>query len=647
MKPVKEIVTYFRSRLKNRQSILYKMITASTVTTTLFLLITGFSSYVITRYTVTEDYKDYAENILDENAEFVSFVSYMIANMSNELSANEEFTSIFTGYNQAEDNLGELISSASAIIRKTYYVSAFPLVVMIPELIQEIYFYNNDYINAGIEVPYLTSRELLEVQNSHWYQKAVELDGGTFWTEPIKRLKFQTHDEVKTVRNVRLIKDTYGKTCGVISIEFRPHVLATKLAESELGKRGKIYIANSDYVILSHIDKEKIGQKLPQTFINKYKNGNSFFLTIDGQKVFHVVKKSQLSEWLFIATIPASQLYASSNIIGLAATGIFVFCLLLIVLYNSYFSYKLSHPIENIIDVTKKISSGDYNASAPLSGIYEIDQLSNNFNAMQKIVNTYRQDLENLVEERTMQLVEAEKMASLGQLVAGIAHEINTPVGISVTAATHLEKLTHEFEKKFHHHSLKATDMESYLADLTEAIDIISDNLHKASTLVYTFKQVAVDRKSENKRTFDIKNYLHEITSAVLSNYNDDKYVINVNCLESIQYTGYPGFFSQIISSLLINSIEHGFHNSGEGNIYIDVKRVGDEVHINYYDDGSGIPEEHIKKVFDPFFTTSRGAGNTGLGLNIVYNIVKQKFDGIIRCIHSKEGAVFEIVLPL
>lgn len=646
MKTIRKIYSYLSSHLKNRKTILYKMVTASTLSTLLFLLITGISAYSITRFRVTEDYKIYAENILRENADYISLVSYMISNLSNELSLNEEFTRIFTEYDPEKHNLGERNSRASAIIRKSFYVSAFPLVVMLPELIQEIYFYNHDYIHAGIEVPYLTNKQLLEIQSSAWYKKAYELDGGAFWTEPLHREKLQGTDELKTVRNVRLIKDSSGTVCGVISIEFRPLVLAQKLAESELGKGGTIYIANQDFTIISHLDKEQLGNSLEQNVIKKIEAGNTFFHQVDGKKMFHVVKKGTINDWFFIATIPVSQLYQTSNIIGLAFIGIFLFCLILLVLYNAYFSFKLSQPIENIINVTKRISSGDYDAKAPLSGIHEIDQLSSHFNTMQKIVNTYRKDLENLVEERTLQLVEAEKMASLGQLVAGIAHEINTPVGISVTAATHIDKLTHEFEDKFHHHTLKATDMEHYLVKLEDAIHIISENLHRASTLVHTFKQVAVDRRSEQKRNFDIKSYLNEIVSAVMSNYSGNNYSVSVNCFESFDFTGYPGFFSQVISCFITNSIEHGFKNSGEGNMCIDVQREGDSLYITYFDDGIGIPEENIKKIFDPFFTTSRGAGNTGLGLHIVYNIVKQKFDGTIRCIPSKTGAFFEIILP-
>lgn len=643
----KEILKYFKTRFRNHSSILYKFTTASTLTTAVFLLLAGFLSYAITRYKVTANYKDYSTSILKENTEFMNYITYSINNLSNDLSSNSDFTGLFVNYDDYNDNIGEVRSKAANMIKKSFYVSASPIFLRMPEFVQTIVFYNEDILYSGIHGGYLTSSDFEKIKQSDWYKKAYELDGKPFWTEPIYKPPFQGEDEKKIFRNVRLIKAENGEICGVLSIELRPLILAKKLAESELGKQGNIFIVNDDYVVISHINPDKIGVKLSKDYQEKIRNNENFFFYCEGENVFHVVSKSSVNDWYFIATMPSSELYSTSRILGLSVIGIMIVCLFLGFVVNGYFSYRISKPIEGIIEVTKRISSGEFEATAPESGVYEIDQLSSHFNEMQKIVNKYRKDLESLVEERTMQLVEAEKMASLGQLVAGIAHEINTPVGIGVTAATHIEKITHNFEKKFHDHTLKTIDLEKYLCNLSEAIDIISTNLHKASSLVATFKKVAVNTNNEEKKNFNIKEYLEEIAVAVLSNYSEMNYSISIECSPELIFYGYPGFFSQIITAFLINSIVHGFKNSGNGNISVNVnKKDNGDLVIQYFDDGVGIPEENVKKIFDPFFTTNRGSGNAGLGLNIVYNIINQKFKGKIKCIPCNDGAVFEFLFP-
>lgn len=251
---------------------------------------------------------------------------------------------------------------------------------------------------------------------------------------------------------------------------------------------------------------------------------------------------------------------------------------------------------------------------------------------------------------RTMQsyLIQSEKMSALGNLVAGIAHEINTPIGVGVTAASYLNEITKEFKNLAKEENINREELLSYIDDLDQASKIILKNLERAGKLVKSFKQVSADQASEPKREFNIKEYLEEIITSLSPKLKKTKQTITVNCNEKLIIDGYPGAFAQIISNLIINSLNHAYEPKESGNIIINVSKIMDMVEIIFSDDGKGIPNSDISKIFDPFFTTNRGIGGTGLGLSVVYNIVTQQFGGKIHCdSHVGKGTTFVISLQL
>ncbi|MFO7558452.1 MAG: PAS domain-containing sensor histidine kinase [Desulfobacterales bacterium] len=250
--------------------------------------------------------------------------------------------------------------------------------------------------------------------------------------------------------------------------------------------------------------------------------------------------------------------------------------------------------------------------------------------------------------KRTQQhLVESEKMASLGGLVAGVAHEINTPVGVGVTASSFLEDKTKLFQKLVNDGHLKRSDLEKYLKVAAESSSIIHKNLNRAADLIKSFKQVAVDQSGEVKRKFKLKQYTDELFISLKPKTKRTSHKIRVNCPEDLEIDSYPGVYSQIITNFVVNSLNHGFREDEEGLITIDIKKDGEELLIEYSDNGKGMEEETLKKIFDPFFTTSRGFGGTGLGLHIVYNLVTRTLGGKITCFsHPGKGTTFSIRLP-
>ena len=251
------------------------------------------------------------------------------------------------------------------------------------------------------------------------------------------------------------------------------------------------------------------------------------------------------------------------------------------------------------------------------------------------------------LKETQQNLVEAGKMASLGVLVAGVAHEVNTPVGIGVTAASYLEEQTREFGDKYRHNQMKRSDLEGYLSMATDSAKVILDNLHLASERISSFKQVAVDQTSQEIRKFQLKDYIEDILISIQPAYKKTKHKVVLTGDDSITIISAPGALSQVFTNLVMNSLKHGFEGIEQGTMTIDVHRAENGVEIVYSDNGVGMSPEVVQKIYDPFFTTKRGMGGSGLGMNIVYNLVTRTLGGEIRCESEPgHGAKFYIKLP-
>ncbi len=244
----------------------------------------------------------------------------------------------------------------------------------------------------------------------------------------------------------------------------------------------------------------------------------------------------------------------------------------------------------------------------------------------EKLAAQYNKQLEGLVDTRTKelqgviaklnstqaQLIETEKQASLGKLVAGIAHEINTPVGICVTASTNLKHQTSDVCRTYRQEKLTEQALFDYFELCTESVDIITKNSERASNLIRSFKQVAVDQSADELRTIDISQYLDEITLSLKPVLQKAKHKINISCDQTISFTSYAGAISQLFTNLIMNSVIHAFKADQVGNIDIQVFEKEKHLYITYKDDGEGLIEEHAKSLFDPFFTTKRDEGGSG-----------------------------------
>jgi two-component system, NtrC family, sensor kinase len=267
----------------------------------------------------------------------------------------------------------------------------------------------------------------------------------------------------------------------------------------------------------------------------------------------------------------------------------------------------------------------------------------------QAILEKKSSDLEQAFNELSLmgaKLVEAQKMSALATLVTGIAHEINTPVGTSITLASTLADETAILAATVTQNQLKRSNLQDYIDVAAESTALLMANLSRAGDLIQSFKQVAVDQIVLERRTFRVKEYLEEVLASLAPHLKKTAHTLIVQGDESLTINSYPGALAQIVTNLATNSLTHAFDNT-HGNIHIDISEYNGKILIHYHDDGCGIPPENLGKIFDPFFTTARHRGGTGLGLHIVYNLVIQKLQGTIEVGRNVDkGTCFNVLLP-
>lgn len=347
---------------------------------------------------------------------------------------------------------------------------------------------------------------------------------------------------------------------------------------------------------------------------------------------------------------------------------------------------QISSPLDNMVQVIARMArEKDYSLRLPSSTLEEVDSINHAFNTMLNRIQQHisRQEkaereaseltaeLEQQVTQRTLalkeanqellqtleqlhlyqgQLVESEKMASLGDMVAGIAHEVNTPIGLSVTASTLLQDKLQVMQQKFRDKRISTAEFERFLNDCDENLGIIYRNVVRAADLITAFKQVAVDQSSEVDRTVRVVDFMNDVLLAIRPRLRDpEAFPIHIHCDPQLVIETKPGPLNQILSHLIINSMIHGFDERSHGNIHIHFELDDQQqLELTYQDDGVGVPAEIRRRIFDPFVTTKRGSGGSGLGMHLVYNLVTQVLRGAIHFFSEVEqGVEFSIRFPV
>ena len=243
-------------------------------------------------------------------------------------------------------------------------------------------------------------------------------------------------------------------------------------------------------------------------------------------------------------------------------------------------------------------------------------------------------------------LVDSAKMASLGNLVAGVAHEVNTPVGILLGAASHFSAVTADFRARLAG-GLKRSELEAFLDEAAEAMRLIQFNAGRAGELIAGFKQVSADQTSEERRQFLLAPYIDEVLAALRPSFRRRPISVSVDCPPELDCDTYPGALAQVLTNLMMNALLHAFDEDQTGQVRVGADQGDGLVTLVFADDGHGIPADHQPRIFEPFFTTRRGNGGTGLGLNIVYSRVVSVLKGSISVESAPgQGTRFIVTFP-
>ncbi len=300
--------------------------------------------------------------------------------------------------------------------------------------------------------------------------------------------------------------------------------------------------------------------------------------------------------------------------------------------------------------VAEQISGDSHAFVGVVADITESKQRELELQQQYKLVQVSNEKLTASIEKlKAMQeqLVQSEKMAALGGLVAGLAHEINTPIGIGVTASSHLSTISESLTTALNENTLRRSELDSSIEEISTTSELIFRNLERAAKLISSFKQVAVDQSNEELREINVGEYLEEILLSLRPELKKYHCTVDISAVEPVLITINPGAFYQIVSNVVINACLHGYQEKG-GEIQINVALRNGALKMTIEDHGVGIPADKVGKIFDPFFTTRRTKGGTGLGLNIVYNIVTQAMKGAISVESSpQKGSCFSISIPM
>jgi len=329
----------------------------------------------------------------------------------------------------------------------------------------------------------------------------------------------------------------------------------------------------------------------------------------------------------------------------------------LMLLAGLLLAYFVSRRLYEFLEAAEKIGAGHYDLGwKPVCiGIKEINRLSVAMEDLAGVVQEGRRVLESRVQERSEELqrtrqilIHSEKMALMGRQGAKVAHEINNPLGVAVTASSHLGAVLSDVEKKITAESLTKRDFQNFMETSRVVVETIDRNLRHAAGMIVGFKNFAADQAKEDREVISVDHYVGEILTSLSYELRKTPFRIEYDGDESLKIETIPSILYQTLTNLIHNSLLHGFEGLDRGVISIDIKKVDDHVVILYRDDGRGISEEDLSRLYKPFFTTKPGEGGTGLGLNIIKDLIETSLKGTILC-QSKpgEGVLFTIRFPI
>lgn len=502
-----------------------------------------------------------------------------------------------------------------------------------------------------------------DARERDWYKKAMAQPGQVVISEI-----YTTSSNEKVVLCVTTVHNEQDEIVGVITVDFDLKNLSDTISKVKIGDAGFIILTDSNQTILAHPkNPNAIGQQLFEAKNAMSSNEMRYQSRSSALEVFPLT---------YVVVVPDNEFYKSAWLVVNRMFFIVILLVGLALLASILLSNRLSHPLLVLSQFSDALAAGNLSERLEMSRQDEIGQLSQRFNHMAGALQESTEHLEERVQERTtelseanhnlietnlelektleilkstqLQLVRSEKLAGLGSMVSGIAHEMNTPLGSAITMASYVENLNRDIKSSWTTGQMQKQDFVDFIEASANAVDALNRSLDRSRYLVDLFKQVAVDQASEAKRTFCIKSYIDDFIATLKTKLEQSNLLIDWDCSEALEIESYPGAWLQIITQLVDNAIQHGFSDGKGGRIGLSFEVNQGYGILKFADNGKGMDNLVMNRIFDPFYTTSYGRGATGLGLHIVYNIVTFQLKGDIGVKSDiGRGSEFTITFPI
>lgn len=504
------------------------------------------------------------------------------------------------------------------------------------------------------------SDETYDAKKRPWYNVAISSHGVSF-TKPY--MEWSTKETVlSAIKALRDAGEVYGFVAVDVTLESIPELFATH----HLNYNEEYFLISEDGQYVYHPDEASIMTTSildEEDTLFPYKKyiyqGQKIFkeIVIDNKEMFLLSYPVELADWYVVTLIPKDVLFQQIQqlfsvlflmmLITLAVTSIVI---------RTVVKSEI-RPFEVLSDFGQAIANGALDKNIPEEYIHRDDDMGKLSKAFQQITDTFRNEnayLEERIKEKNEALerqyeyiLETEKVASLGSLVAGVAHEINTPLGNSVTSLSYLSRINANTKQQLLDSQLSAEELVKFMEEIDKSVVLVEGNLNRAVDLVENFKKIAVHQEGEVPETVQLDKLINMVVTSMKGEIKKGAHHVLCNCPENLEIKSYPGALIQVFTNLLSNSLIHGFKDKREGRVDIEVFEKDDRVNILYKDNGCGMTKASIKRIYEPFYTTTRQEGSIGLGMAIVFNLVNQKLDGTINVTSSENrGVTIMIHLP-
>jgi methyl-accepting chemotaxis protein len=607
---------------------------------------------------------DYLSDITLENLTVESKLNADI--ISKDITNIFENAKLATQYLSQHNNVQQYLKTVETkedILTSPYVESVYKALYDVAEL-SESHFLTwiaNEKANFYIDSLGYSSGDDYDVKIRPWYAVALQSDGIGLTTPYIE---WETGEVV--ISSLKALYDAKGENYGFIGVDIVLDDIPGLINMMKQGAEDMSYLITRDgsYVYAEEPDKMVDGNMFdisevffPYTNHILKSDGSLLDVSIDNKDYFLLSHNVDERGWKIVTFIDRDRVDAlvkeqSFLIITIISVG------LVVSISMVFIQTKITmNPFGVLVDYSKEIAAGDFSRNVPDKYTTRQDEMGELSRSFQSIADTFRNVNKKLEEEiikknkeldsQFLMLVEQEKQASLGYMVTGVAHEMNTPLGNSLSLSTFLDKSTNDLKNKYDTGKMSKRDFDHYFEVHDESSRILIESLSDAAEIIKNFKMISIDQTTEKKQKFILRSIFNALTISLKTELQKSNCTIAITCDKTLTMTSYPGSLSQVMSHLIINSTRHGFDNQREGHIEISVIVKSNDIIIKYKDDGIGMTTESLDKMYEIFYTTNRSHGSIGLGMYIVFNTISQKLNGIIRFTGKPHrGVEFVITIP-